>query len=152
MTTVLQCWQQVLSSEQGAIFGYGTLGPHLPAGPQLALARICEQAHRAQAALASVALQALGGAPAESPAPSAPAVVSDDSAAIDLAVEVEQATAAAWRFLLAALATGPATPGSDSTAQSRVGAVAALTAAAVRAVQWRQLQQAGSPSVPFPGI
>jgi Domain of unknown function (DUF4439) len=150
--TVLQGWQQALASEQAAVFGYGQLGPHLSAGPQLVLARSSEQAHRAQAALASVALQALGGGPAESPAPSPPSAVSDDSSAVDLAVELEEATAEAWRFLLAALAAGSASGGGDSTAQSRVTAVAALTAAAVRAVQWRQLRSDSSPSVPFPGI
>lgn len=152
VATVQQAWQQALASEQAAVFGYGSLGPHLPAGVQLALARSCEQAHRAQAAIAADALQLLGGGPAGSPAPSRPSAVSDDSSAIALAVELEETTASAWRYLLAAIAAGPATSVDASSAPSRVTALTALTAAAVRAVQWRQLQSGGSPSVPFPGI
>jgi uncharacterized protein DUF4439 len=162
VTTVLQGWQQALAREQAAVFGYGTLGPHLATASQLALARGCEQAHRAQVALAQGALLILGGAAAESSPPYDSAPVGDASSAVELAVELEETTATGWRYLLSALATDPATSAddssangpiaSDSIAQSRVTALAALTAAAVRAVQWRRMQNASSPSVAFPGI
>jgi hypothetical protein len=150
MTAALDGWQQAITAEQSAVYGYGALGPHLSTNDEVSLARQCEQAHRAQVQAGIAMLATLGGSPANPPAPtSAPVTVTDDASAQQLALTLEEATASAWRYVLAQLAT---TLGAGSVAPARAMAVSSLSDAAVRAVQWRRLRNPAQPSVAFPGI
>lgn len=149
-------WQSVLVAEQAAVFGYGALGPRLPAGPQVQLARSCQQGHRVRVDAALGALSGLGALPAATasgPSPGAvlqlPGPLSDDQSAGQLAVHLEEATASAWRYLLSTLAGEPA---SVTATAGRATALAALTDSAVQAVRWRRIASPAQASVAFPGI
>jgi Domain of unknown function (DUF4439) len=136
-----------VESEQLAAFGYGSLGPRLSIAAQVALARDCEQAHRDLAGRAM--LLDVGVAPPSTAAADGfalPLIAVDGPTAISLAIELEQACASAWRFVLAQL-TGP--PDASSPWSVAVGA---LTDSAVRAVRWRRYRDPQSASVAFPGI
>ena len=142
-------WQSALAAEQQAVFGYALLGPRLTASADVSRARACQDAHQqlqdaTSAALVRAHLQPV--APLADYSSLYP--VPDAHAARRLAVRLESDAANAWRYLYTqAAAVRPAQP--DLAAQRaaiRTLAQQALTACAVRAVQWR-----GTP-VPFPGI
>ena len=174
-------WQAALAAEYAAIFGYGVLGPRLQDPAELALARACEQAHRDLANEVELQIAATGQTP-PAPRPSyvLPFPVTDPATAHRLAVRLEEATAAAWRYLIATAAnpslasvsptsvsptsTSPAPPSPASATEApaassgvglailRAGAVQRLSAAAVRALGWRRIVTPLQPSVAFPGI
>jgi hypothetical protein len=133
--------QRVLAAEHAAVWGYGVVGGQLPAAAQDA-ARSADRAHRVRRDTVSALLSARGAAPvAAAPAYQLPFAVTDPGAARRLAVHIEKGTAAAWHYAL----------GSVAAAALRRLAVAALTDAATRGLQWR-LTVPGAPStVPFPG-
>lgn len=142
---VLAAWQGALAAEQEAVFGYGLLGPHLRGTSQLTLAISCSNAHEALRDVTAASIAAAGATPV---APAAdypqlyPVVTAMQARA--LAGRLEQSCAAAWRYLYAVAAQSVA--GWDAGA--RRSAQSALTASAVRAVQWR-----GAAAPPaFPGI
>jgi hypothetical protein len=130
-----------LTAEHAALYAYGALGAHLTGSAQTE-AVAAETAHRARRD--ALLLRLSGASP--TPAPAAPAYtlpfpVTTPRAALQLAVLVEERTAAAWR------AAVPATTGAD-----RRTAVAALSDCAVRAARWRRrLSPAAAPTVAFPG-
>jgi hypothetical protein len=149
VTDVSAAWQQALGTEYAAVFGYGVLGPRL-AGDAVTLARACQQAHGDLADGTAAQLSASGLTPAE-PAVDYPLPfpVTDAVAAQRLALRLETACAAAWRYLIAVAAS------SDTAAPARSprsAAQSALTASAVRAMRWRRLTDPANATVAFPGI
>ena len=144
-------WLSAIRAEHVAGYGYGTLGPRLANDQHVTLARACEQAHQA---LAATAQQFLA-----TPAPTdtsslgdfqLPLRPTDDASAQQLAIQLESACASAWRYVLAQLSDQLGNDADPATAWT--AAVTALSATAVRAVQWRRLTDPSSSSVAFPGI
>lgn len=154
MTSVLDAWQAALAAEQAAAFGYGVLGPHVRAHYQ-SQARADQQDHRDLASRTAALLAATGATPvspqADYPVPSP----LTGAAAEQHAVELEQACAAAWRYLIAVAADVESSrSGLDAASirSLRGRAQSGLTAAAVRAVRWRRVTDPAHATVPFPGI
>lgn len=143
MTPVVDAWQAALAAEHAAVAGYDVLGPRLDRA-HIALARADQQAHRDLRDATAAALATTGATPvparADYPLPFA---VTDAGTAERLAVSLESACAAAWRYLISAAGT---------RTDVHRDAQAALTASAVRATQWRRLVDPARPTVPFPGI
>ncbi len=128
----------VLAAEHAAIFGYGMVGAHLPNALR-SEGVAAEQAHRDRRDALLLRLETAG----QTPPPAEPTYelpeVTDGASAIQLAIELEERTAAAWRAAL-----------SDTVDSDREFALDALIDCATRASHWRQA--AGRPAtVPFPG-
>jgi hypothetical protein len=144
MTPLVDAWQSALTAEHAAVAGYDVAGPHLGSA-DAATARADQQAHRTVRDATSAALATAGQTPelarADYPLPFA---VTSAATAQRLALSLESACAAAWRYVIAL--AGPA----DATL--RAAAQANLTAAAIRALHWRRLVEPTKPTVPFPGI
>jgi hypothetical protein len=138
-------WQAALAAEHAAIAGYDVLGPRLADSGQVTLARDSQQAHRELRDATSARLVAAG----QSPVPAAadyplPFAVADPVAAKRLAISLESACAAAWRYLISV---------ADASSRSlRTDAQQALTASALRAMRWRRLVTPARATVAFPGI
>lgn len=174
-------WQAALAAEHEAIFGYDVLGPRLRP-PDQPLARRSQNAHRAlrDAIEAQMATQALVPV---TPLADYPALypVTGPSAALTLAVRLEDNCAGAWRYVylrcaLVGAAVGPpallsptssasglsSSPSSSPAPLSTsivalVGALRStaqeqLTASAVRATRWRALVAPDRATVAFPGL
>jgi uncharacterized protein DUF4439 len=138
---VLEAMQAALAAEHAAIFGYAVAGAHL-AGAELAAAREADVAHRDRRDALAAAVRSRGADPVTAqPAYQVPVPVTGRVQAVTLAATVEEATAAAWRYLVAAA----------DAADLRGTAVAALTDAAVRATRWRRYYDPAHAAVPFPG-
>jgi hypothetical protein len=143
---VLAGWQSGLAAEQRAYFGYGVLGPHCT-GAAADLARLCSDGHDALQLRAAEVISAAGTNPAPAAADYPDLYPgTDPTSAARLAVRLEDECADAWRYLFSAAARSPA------GAASRVAAQHALTASAVRAVQWRRLAGFARLTDPFPGL
>ncbi len=149
--SVVAAWQQALAAEHAAIFGYGTLGPHLPAA-DVATARAYQTAHRAlrDGTLAALATVGVTGVTAAVSYP-VPFPLDDAVAARRLAVELESACASGWRYLLACAADTSVVQSASITGL-RARALGALQQSAVRALTWRAEVTPAAPSVAFPGI
>lgn len=145
MSSLAAAWQAALAAEHQAIFGYGLLGVRLR-GTQQQLAVACSNAHEALRDATEVEMSGTQLRP-EPPQADYPALypVSDAAQARALAVRLEDACAAAWRYLYAQAALARAT-------DRLVEAQSALTSSAVRAVQWRASASPDRASVPFPGV
>lgn len=144
----IEAWQAALAAEHAAVAGYDVLGPRVPAA-QTAMARSGQQAHRDLRDATSAALTTAGVTPtAARPDYPLPFAVTDVATARRLAISLESACAAAWRYLIAVAAE----PGARPPASLRADAQTALTASAVRATQWRRLVDPTRPTVAFPGI
>jgi hypothetical protein len=143
---VAPAWQSALAAEHRAVFGYGLLGPQLKGSDQ-ALAVACSDAHEQLRDATVAALSAAHLVPV-APAADYPdlGTVASSAAARVLAVHLEDACAAAWRYLYFRAASG------DGDAALRDTAQAALTASAVRATKWRSLVDPSAATTPFPGI
>lgn len=144
MSGVNTAWQAALAAEHEAVFGYALLGVHLR-GAQQRLAVSCSDAHEALRDATESAISEAGLRPVP-PQADYPQLypVPDAPAARALAVRLEDGCAAAWRYLFAQAALAHAT--------ARLGpAQDALTASAVRAVQWRRSSGVAA-SRPFPGL
>lgn len=146
--TLTGAWQAALAAEHQAVFAYGLLGPRL-SGAASDLARTCAEAHATLRDTTEQSLAAAGATPVGARA-DYPALypVDGPAAALRVAVRVEDDCAAAWRYLYAVAAAGS---GSASSATRRA-AQDALTASAVRGVQWRSRIDPARASTPFPGI
>jgi len=133
--------QRLLAAEHAAVWGYGVIGGKLPPGQQPA-ALASDRAHRGRRDALTGLLLTRRVTPAASAASyHLPFPVDEAGAARRLAVHLERGVAATWYAGLAEV-TGPAL---------RRLALAALTDAATRGLQWR-LTVPGEPStVPFPG-
>jgi hypothetical protein len=138
---VLEAMQAALAAEHAVIFGYAVAGAHL-AGADLAAAREADAAHRDRRDALSAAIRIRGADPVTAePAYRLPFPVTGQLPAVRLAATLEEGTAAAWRYLVAAA----------DNADLRGTAVAALTDAAVRATRWRRRHDPAHAAVPFPG-
>lgn len=148
--TVVAAWQAALGAEHEAVFGYGTLGPRLPAGAAQTQARAFEKAHRAlrDAVITAMTAQDVTPQPSKIDYPTS-ARITTAAAARRYALMLEEAAAAAWRYLVA-IAAGQQ-PDAALTAL-RASAVHSLSASAVRAVAWRQVLTPTTPTVAFPGV
>jgi hypothetical protein len=147
VSAVDDAWQAALATEHEAVFGYGVLGPRLNSGELRSLARACQDAHASLRDSTTAAMAAAGRTPvaAQADYPSVYAATSAPTA-LRVAVALEVAAAAAWRYLYAQAASDP------SRETLRAPAQAALTSAAVRATRWRVGAGEVSATVPFPGI
>ncbi len=147
MSALLDAWQGALAAEHEAVFGYGVLGPRLPADRRAA-ARRDQAAHAAARDHTDAALRAAHRSPVAALV-DYPALypVADVAAAQRLAVRLEEHCAAAWRYLyLRAASTDTSQAGS-----LRTDAQGALSASAVRAARWRLLVTPSAATVAFPG-
>ncbi len=156
MSAVLTVWQNALGAEYAAVFGYGVLGPQLSEGTSPTLARACQQAHRALSEQTAERLTAAGQSPAAAQVDyPLPFPVDDERSALQYAIRLETAAASAWRYLIA-VAADPHADQADLAARQaqtiRGSAQDALTASAVRAMQWRRRGTPAKSTVPFPGI
>ena len=130
-----------LAAEEAAVYAYGVIGVHLDGRGEVAEAREAEQAHRERRDYLVAQMTQIKASAAPSPAGyQLPFPVTDRASAIKLAVHVEDGVAQAWRPVL------PVT-----TAEDRTTALAAMTAAAVRATRWRRLAAVSPVTLPFPG-
>lgn len=151
-----RAWQSALAAEHQAIFGYDVLGPRLPATEQ-ALAHRAQDAHREQRAAVEASMAALGLTPV-APLADYPALypVQNAATALRLAVHLEDACAAAWRYLYLQAATARPVPAATSSSATRAALRSAgqrqLTASAVRATRWRVIATPAQATVAFPGL
>ena len=140
-------WQQVLSAQHAAIYGYGQLGVRLGDPDETGMARRLEAAHRVSRDGVAATLVALGQTPvAAATGYQPPQPVHDAASARRWALQLEHDCASAYRFLLAATAT------STGQGAARQQAVAGLTSAATAATSWRALLTPTAPTIAFPGI
>jgi Domain of unknown function (DUF4439) len=147
LPVVTAAWQGALAAEHAAIFGYGTLGPHLPS-VRISQARAFERAHRTirDAVLAAMTAQAVPPvAPRADYPPPFPLTTGPRSDSY--AQRLEEACAAAWRYLVAVAAEH-----TQPQPELRAFAVTALASSAVRAMRWRSVLTPTQPTVAFPGI
>jgi hypothetical protein len=129
-----------LAAEHAAIFAYGPIGVRLDSA-SAADARAAEAIHRSRRDVLVLRLTALGATPPPAaPAYALPYPVTDRTAALRLATEIEERTAAVWRAALP-----------DATEADRATALGALTDCAVRATRWRQRSGVTPATTPFPG-
>jgi len=147
MSALVDAWQAALAAEHRAYFGYGLLGPQLPANHQ-PLAHTDQTAHQTLRDATSAAIAAAGLAPVEPAADYPLGAVTNGSDAITLAAGLEDSCATAWRYLYARAAT---TSGARAP-RLRPSAQRALTASAVRAALWRRMLDPATATEPFPGI
>lgn len=146
--TLDDAWQAALAAEHQALFGYGVLGPQL-AKSDTQLAYACVDAHETLRNTTTAAIGAAGLTPVTSLAdyPSVYPVTGDRSAR-ELAIRLEDACAAAWRFLYLQAAL----QSSARATALRRSAQAGLTDSAVRAARWRSLVEPDRAATPFPGL
>ncbi|MFD5025946.1 ferritin-like domain-containing protein [Streptomyces sp. NPDC058373] len=131
----LRAVQAALRAEHAAVYGYGVVGGRI-ADERRAEARTAHDAHRARRDVWQRMARDLGGAPQAAAAGYAlPFAVADSDAAVRLAAELEERSAAVYADLVRAGEGG-----------RRAAAAEALREAAVRAVRWR------GGSVAFPGL
>jgi hypothetical protein len=146
-SAVVDAWQAALAAEHAAIFGYGTVGPHLPP-TRVDQARVFERAHRGLRDTVIDQMGAVGVDPVAAQADyPVPLALTTGPRADRYAQRLEEACAAAWRFVVASAAEQP-----RPLTELRAFAVGALTASAVRAMQWRELLTPATPTVAFPGV
>ncbi len=148
MTALGDAWQAALAAEQQAAFGYPLLGPQL-GGADRDLARGCQAAHEALRDATAAGIAA-GGLTPVAPLGDYPALypVAGARAAQTLAIRLEDACAAAWRYLYAEAAQNGDPPATARRREAQHG----LTASAVRATQWRRAAGHTRATVAFPGI
>lgn len=166
---VVQALQRVLAAQHAAVYAYPVIGVALRDAGQVARARQLEAGHRdtRDALLAQLAARGVTPVPAEaSYAPPQP--VTGPADAQRWALEVEQACAGAYRYLLVAPVldtNGPSRAAAGASAGGPAGAapagedaavrkqaLAGLNAAARDATGWRMLLSPTAPTVPFPGL
>ncbi|MEO7262674.1 MAG: DUF4439 domain-containing protein [Jatrophihabitantaceae bacterium] len=172
---VVQALQRLLAAQHAAVYGYPVIGVALRDAGQAQLARRLEGRHRhtRDELMAQLAARRATPTPAEaSYAPAQP--VTGPADAQRWALELEQACAAAYRYLLAApvLAAAPEektpdakpsggtasgalpskAPGAAGQASLRRQALAGLSTAALNATEWRSLLSPAAPTVAFPGF
>lgn len=133
--------QEALAAEHAVIWGYGVVGA---AAADNILDRVgaAEQVHRARRSDTAARLRAVDAVPVEPEASyELPFDVVDPPTALQLAAELEDGCASAWRYLL----------GQTDDAELRGVALAALTACAVQATRWRRTAGVSPATVAFPG-
>ena len=148
MSALDAAWQAALAAEHQAVFGYGVLGPHLPAAGQT-LARAAQDAHATLRDGTAAAITAAHLTPVAARA-DYPGLypVGDATAARRLAVRLEDDCAAAWRYLYLRAASSPGRPARTLRAAAQLG----LTGSAVRGARWRAELSPARATVAFPGL
>jgi hypothetical protein len=129
-----------LAGEHAAIYAYGPIGARLSSRNAVE-ARAAERAHRDRRD--ALVLRLSSGEVTPPPAATAytlPFPVTGKAAALRLAVQVEERTAALWRAALR-----------ETTGADRRLALDALTDCAVRATRFRRAAGVTPITVPFPG-
>ncbi|WP_186626730.1 ferritin-like domain-containing protein [Rhodococcus sp. BP22] len=136
-----QALVDALNAEYAAVFAYGVVGAFSnPARGGLIAADAA--AHRARRDATLDALRAASVTPPlASPAYSIPFPVGDPVTSAQLAAQAEIDTSIAWRSVIERSESGP----------TRETGVTALTEAALRLANWREILGASPPTVPFPG-
>lgn len=129
----------LLEAEHAAVYGYGTLGGRLDAQTRPA-ALTAYDVHRARRDSLAARL-AERQAPVPVALPAYDVAVADQTAALGLAVRLEEGLAARWLALVAG-AQDPAL---------RAAGVAGLQETAVRAATWRRRLGVRPPTVALPG-
>jgi hypothetical protein len=156
---VVKALQQVLASQHAAVYGYPVIGVRLRSPGQVRLARQLEARHRQtrDELMAQLAGRRVSPVPAEaSYTPAQPAT--GPAGAQRWALELEEACADAYRYLLVApvLAAGGTASGGTAPSADDVGlrrqALTGLTTAAVDATGWRSLLTPNAPTTAFPGL
>jgi hypothetical protein len=144
---VTEALQQLLENEHAAVYGYPMIGVTLSDPGQVARARSAEAAHRlVRDTLSSQLVGRLSepvpaGARYQPPAP-----LTGEVSAQGWAVQLEEACAGGYRYLLAAAAAGP-----SASVTVRQQALTGLGSAAQQAAYWRALVRPDAPTVAFPG-
>lgn len=133
--------QQLWAAHSAAVFGYPVVGVHLTDSSQINRARALEQAHAERRDAVAQQLAVLGTPLPDGQAVGSAAPLTTIAQAHQRAVELEEAVAAACRFLLV-----------RSDQAGRPGALTALTTAAKDATYWRSLARPNAPTVPFAGV
>ena len=130
---------ELLEAEHAALYGYGVLGARLDVETR-PLAQAAAGAHRASRDDLADLLRAAG---AEPPAalPAYDVAVAGQSAALELAVSLEEGLSVRWLDLVG---------GTDDQGLRRLG-VDGLSATAVRAASWRELLGRAPVTVALPG-
>jgi hypothetical protein len=129
-----------LVAEHAAIFAYGLVGARLDAAT-VPLAAQAELAHRSRRDTLVLRLSTRGAnPPAAEPAYTVPSPVTDQASALQLAITVEERTAAAWRAALL-----------QTDGEDRKPSLDALTDCAVRATRARRAAGRTPVTVPYPG-
>ncbi|MGI8678524.1 MAG: ferritin-like domain-containing protein [Jatrophihabitans sp.] len=141
-------WQGALAAEHQAVFGYGLVGVRL-SGAERQLAVTFSAAHADLRDSQQTAIAAAGLTPVVTEA-DYPSLypVGDALAARHVAVRIEDACAAAWRYLYAQATASAGT----RAAALRPAAQQELTASAVRATRWRVLVNPAQATTAFPGL
>ncbi len=163
---VVQALQRVLAAQHAAVYSYPVIGVALRDAGQVERARQLEDRHRdtRDAVLAQLAARHAVGVPAEaSYVPPQP--VTGPADAQRWALELEQACAGAYRYLLvapvlaatAAPTSSRSAAGADAAAATELAALrrqalTGLNTAARDATGWRTLLSPTAPTVPFPGL
>lgn len=143
---VLGAAQAALAREYEAVWGYPVLGPKLTTAGLIAAAHSAGDIHLQAAFQLSDLLAGWAVTPVTAQASyPLPAPITDQLAAARYAVQLEDACAAAWRFVVVATSTGRDHSGLRTTS------VDALTGSAVRATGWRMVTDPTRPTVAFPG-
>ncbi|CAN5159040.1 ferritin-like domain-containing protein [soil metagenome] len=134
-----------LSAVHATIYGYGIVSAHSTPDVNDLVAQALSQ-HRSQREALITMLDARSVAPPLAAAGyQVPMTVDDPTAAANLAVQMENDTAVAWR---AVLEQANPDAGADS---DRAGAVSALTQCALLAARWKQVLKAWPVTQAFPG-
>jgi hypothetical protein len=165
---VAQALQRVLAAQHAAVYSYPVIGVALRDSGQVRLARQLEDRHRQtrDELMAQLAARRVVPVPAEADY-TPPQPVTGPADAQRWALELEQACAAAYRYLLVAPVlvarasdgksadtggSGAATLGAGEQAALRRQALAGLNTAALNATGWRSLLSPTTPTVAFPGL
>lgn len=136
--------QAVLAAQHTAVYAYAEIGVNLVRPAEIQQARDLQAAHRLLRDSVSAHLVALGVTPVAAMAsyqPPAPLVGAP--AAQRWALELEQAGAVAYRYLLTTAA---------GQISARAAALSGLVEAAQRSRYWRTLLTPTTPTEAFPGI
>ncbi|MCW2539036.1 MAG: hypothetical protein JWN95_761 [Frankiales bacterium] len=148
--SVVAAWQLPLAAHHAAIYGYSLIGVRLAEDGQIQLARRLQDVHRTQRDALMSQLAAAGVTPVAAQASYLPATaVTDPSTAQRWAVQLEQACAAGYRYVLGVSASDPA--GQAHAKNVRTQAITGLDAAALAAAQWRALLSPDGSTEAFPG-
>jgi hypothetical protein len=130
----------LVEAEHAAVYGYGVLGARLDEDTRQ-LARTASDAHRASRDVLSALLRDRGE-PVPPTEPGYDIAVSGPADALTLAVRLEEGLSVRWRDLVAE---------TDDLPLRRLG-IDGLSAAAVRAAQWRLRLGVRPPTVALPGV
>ena len=145
---VVAALQAVLASQHAAVYGLSVVGANLADAADIANTHSMQDGHRQVRDALMADLVTRGATPVAAQSSYRPAEkVSDVTSAQRWALQLEQACASAYRYLLATAATHSAT----GTA-SRAAALAGLTGSATSALYWRRRLTPATPTTGFPGL